>query len=311
MLRAGCAPGGPPGGCAGWLDALGARSRQICSLVAADPPALTALLPFYASGLASASPEAAAAAAHAAAGLARSLRACEAEEGGEGAGLFAVAHAWFVAPNQGPLSLLVPCLSAGAAQGLGAAAAAMPQGTPQHSDGPSLASQGPGLNLDAPLAALLVDRFCRRELRQLFGEHLGVAAADPTTRMAALAGLLRRLAERGANLSGGQRQRLAMARALYKDAPVLVLDEATSALDAESERAVQESLSLLMKNRTTLVIAHRLSTVQNADRIVVMDAGRIVDIGSHDELVARGGLYARLAAMQFGLAASDQASIQT
>jgi subfamily B ATP-binding cassette protein MsbA len=100
-------------------------------------------------------------------------------------------------------------------------------------------------------------------------------------------------------LSGGQRQRLAMARALYKDAPVLVLDEATSALDAESERAVQESLSLLMKNRTTLVIAHRLSTVQNADRIVVMEAGKIVEIGSHAELIQHAGKYAHL--YQLGL----------
>jgi subfamily B ATP-binding cassette protein MsbA len=100
-------------------------------------------------------------------------------------------------------------------------------------------------------------------------------------------------------LSGGQRQRLAMARALYKDAPVLVLDEATSALDAESERAVQESLNLLMKNRTTLVIAHRLSTVQNADRIVVMEAGKIVEIGSHAELIQHAGKYAHL--YQLGL----------
>jgi subfamily B ATP-binding cassette protein MsbA len=100
-------------------------------------------------------------------------------------------------------------------------------------------------------------------------------------------------------LSGGQRQRLAMARALYKDAPVLVLDEATSALDAESERAVQESLNLLMKNRTTLVIAHRLSTVQNADRIVVMEAGKIVEMGSHAELIQHAGKYAHL--YQLGL----------
>lgn len=95
-------------------------------------------------------------------------------------------------------------------------------------------------------------------------------------------------------LSGGQRQRLAIARALYKDAPVLILDEATSALDTESERAVQEALQRLMRNRTTLVIAHRLSTVQHASRIVVMDAGRIIETGTHAELIERDGPYSRL-----------------
>jgi len=108
------------------------------------------------------------------------------------------------------------------------------------------------------------------------------------------------LGERGVRLSGGQRQRIAIARAMLKNAPLLLLDEATSALDAESERAVQAALEAAMAGRTTLVIAHRLATVQRADRIVVMDGGRIVDSGSHAELVARGGLYARLAAMQFG-----------
>ena len=97
-----------------------------------------------------------------------------------------------------------------------------------------------------------------------------------------------------AQLSGGQRQRLAIARALYKDAPILILDEATSALDSESERAVQEALERLMQNRTTLVIAHRLSTVHHADRIVVMQAGQIVEVGSHNELLALSGSYAHL-----------------
>ena len=109
------------------------------------------------------------------------------------------------------------------------------------------------------------------------------------------------LGERGVRLSGGQRQRISIARAMLKNPPLLLLDEATSALDAESERVVQAALEAAMANRTTLVIAHRLATVLKADRIVVIDGGRIVDIGTHHELVARGGLYARLAAMQFDL----------
>ena len=109
------------------------------------------------------------------------------------------------------------------------------------------------------------------------------------------------LGERGVRLSGGQRQRIAIARALLADRPVLLLDEATSALDAESERAVQSALARLMKNRTTLVIAHRLATVQRADRIVVMDQGRIVETGTHAQLVVQDGLYAHLARLQFAV----------
>ncbi len=113
------------------------------------------------------------------------------------------------------------------------------------------------------------------------------------------------LGERGVNLSGGQRQRLAIARAILRDAPILLLDEATSALDAQSERLVQDALSSLMRGRTTLVIAHRLATVLQASRIIVMDQGQVVASGRHDELVRAGGLYAELAKLQFGLSAAE------
>ena len=113
-------------------------------------------------------------------------------------------------------------------------------------------------------------------------------------------GLATFLGERGLRLSGGQRQRVAIARALLRDAPLLLLDEATSALDAESEAAIQQALARLSAGRTTIVIAHRLATVRRADRIVVMEAGRVVAVGTHEALVAAGGLYARLAALQFG-----------
>jgi ABC-type multidrug transport system fused ATPase/permease subunit len=116
--------------------------------------------------------------------------------------------------------------------------------------------------------------------------------------------------ERGVFLSGGQRQRLAIARAILLDAPVLILDEATSALDAESERLVQKALTNLVQDRTTLVIAHRLSTIRRADIIVVMGGGRVLEMGSHAELLARGGQYRRLYELQYAEEEAELVSSQ-
>ncbi len=136
------------------------------------------------------------------------------------------------------------------------------------------------------------------------------AAAETASALSFIEGLPQgfatHLGARGVRLSGGQRQRIAIARAVLRNPAILLLDEATSALDAESELAVQQALDRLMKGRTTLVIAHRLATVQKADRIVVVDHGRVVDVGRHGDLVRRDGLYARLAELQFNLSAAAE-----
>jgi ATP-binding cassette, subfamily B, bacterial len=143
-----------------------------------------------------------------------------------------------------------------------------------------------------------------REDASLDEVRAAVRAAQAEAFLAALPeGIDTQIGERARSLSGGQRQRLAIARALVRHAPILLLDEATSALDAENERLVQKALDEAMVGHTTLVIAHRLATVLKADRIVVMDEGRVVEEGTHHDLVARNGLYARLAALQFGQAA--------
>ena len=142
-------------------------------------------------------------------------------------------------------------------------------------------------------------RFGRLDATDAEVEVAAHTAAAHDFIMALPEGYASQVGERGVMLSGGQKQRIAIARAILRDAPVLLLDEATSALDAESERAVQEAVDTLAEGRTTIIVAHRLATVKKADRIIVMEAGRIVATGTHDSLVAEGGLYARLAKLQF------------
>ena len=148
-------------------------------------------------------------------------------------------------------------------------------------------------------------RFGRQDASDADIEAAAKAAAAHDFLSALPQGYDTQLGERGIMLSGGQKQRIAIARAILRDAPILLLDEATSALDAESERAVQEAVERLSRDRTTIVVAHRLATVKKADRILVFEAGRIVASGTHDSLVSEDGLYARLARLQFteGMAA--------
>ena len=160
----------------------------------------------------------------------------------------------------------------------------------------ALVPQEPVIFADTVRANIL---FGRPDADEVEVEAAARAAAAHDFVMALPGGYDAHLGERGVLLSGGQRQRIAIARAILRDVPVLLLDEATSALDAESERAVQAAVERLSRGRTTLVIAHRLATVKRAHRIVVLDGGRVVAAGSHDQLIAEGGLYARLARLQF------------
>ncbi len=159
-------------------------------------------------------------------------------------------------------------------------------------------------NISLPLAMRRMTGWQRLPLLGRFLPGAGAAQKALASEVRAVAGSLdlgHLMGRQPGQLSGGQRQRIAIARALLRDAPILLLDEATIALDAESERLVQDALEHLMEDRTTLVIAHRLSTVRAADRIVVMEDGRIVEQGTHQQLSSNGGLYARLASLQFGL----------
>ena len=159
----------------------------------------------------------------------------------------------------------------------------------------ALVTQEPFL-FDDTIAANIA--YAREDASQAAIEAAAQAAAAHDFIAALPQGYHTRVGEAGMRLSGGQRQRIAIARAFLKDAPILLLDEATSALDTESEALVQAALERLMHGRSTLLIAHRLSTVRNADRIYVLNAGRVVEEGTHDALVAHGGLYARLARQQ-------------